>query len=296
MFFIILAIQTLIASSGHSSCSVRENIVTIHSITSAIEALDAADDETLVAFDVGEMIYILQNNLYRMIRNPYIFDREDVLYVEELLAAIKTQNPHWKEEIKSNIMLTCPPKLVEDEIVDVIKKLQFNSVKTIALCSANPGPYGLLTSTRDWRFSLLQKLGIDFSSSFDREQIIFDQLDLYHGDYPEYYKGIIFGSCHLPTGHNPKGRTLSSFFDAINWEPKRVIAFDDCEEYLVEIGTELRKRNISFQGYLYRVTSQSPQKINREIIELQIECIKRGVFLSDEEAEEKVQFMILDKQ
>lgn len=262
-----------------------EEITEINSINLALNALDKADADTLVVFDVGEMLYILQNNLYRLLRNPRIFDNDDVIYVENLMSEFKKSDPNWKVKIKSSIMLNCSPELVEKSVVSIIKKLQSNHVKAIALCSANPGQCGVIESMRDWRFSILKSLEIDFSSSFKQQHIVFDNLDFYDGDYPEYYKGILFGASHLPSGHNPKGLTLCAFFDAVNWTPKNVIIFDDCKDYLINIAGELEKKKISSQCFGYNLTSKHSPKINRDIVNLQIKYIKQGVFLSDQEAE-----------
>jgi hypothetical protein len=234
------------------------------------------------------MIYLLPNSIYRLIRNPHIFEQDDISYVEHKLEEFKKQNKAWKEIIKSNIMLKCQPDIVEEITVAIIQDLQSNGIKTIALCSANPGKYGLLESTKEWRYALLKNLDIDFSTSFKIQNLVFEHLEIYHGDYPEYYKGILFGCSHLPTNHNPKGTLLSAFFDAVGWVPGRVIVFDDCKEYLINICEELQKRHIFCQAFWYNKTVNQHPKIDREVIDRQVEYMKQGFYPSDREVADAI--------
>ena len=125
--------------------------------------------------------------------------------------------------------------------------------KKIALTASQTGKCADGTLMTEYRYQELKERGITFEATFNtKEPVVLDKL-VYKGQYPTYYKGILF-SLRKSEGAPSKGTVLCTFLEAIDYKPKGVVLVDDLEENLESVQMELGKQysnTIDFIGILY---------------------------------------------
>jgi len=124
-----------------------------------------------------------------------------------------------------------------------------------------------------WRFSELKRLGICFDTVFPGKLHFYD-LVAFNDDYPGIEKGIVYSS----GSRNTKGALLINLFNALKWEPKKIILIDDKMKNLLSFKKEISnmKKTIKFIGLHYlgaqRVTEVDVDK--KEFIKTVSKLIK----------------------
>lgn len=228
----------------------------IHSVDTMTEVghhFAKADGSTLGIFDIDETLVLTTNPS---------FQRPNI---EKNRAAIPDLFKGLSEEDKFVVLnLTLAhseAQLIEKQTPDMLASLQKKGVKIIALTGASPCTLRSIDLCEK-RISTLKKLGIDFSSSFPKDQIVFDQLKPSLGVYPTYKQGILFanGDFRKNKDVNSKGDVLVSFLTAVCWTPKRVIFVDDKREHLEYVEEALRTFDpqIEFIGLHYTGAKKFP--------------------------------------
>lgn len=242
----------------------HSSIAAIDSLAQAQQAFDSADEQTLIVFDVDETIIMPTDALWQ---NGRIWEA-DIAKHFPVSNQLKKAYSNCKSEdldIFSQRMFETSFEPVEAITVSLIQDLLKKNLKVIALTNFGPGKFGTMPSLKKWRRNQLRDLGINFESSFPGCSYIFSDLAPTQGSYPEYYKGILFGA------NNPKGVVLGSFLDQLDYAPTKVICIDDKEKYLLSIQEELAKRNIAFEGFLYKGAEKHAAPIDLEIISYQLD-------------------------
>lgn len=257
-------------------------ITEIDSFKQASAVLDAADNDTLVVFDIDETLTLPDIRFQKW----FIANEAGKHFWDELVKHKDTQKDPEKylELIISKIGVKTPNKLVEPITVDIIRKLQAKGVKVIALTDAPVSSYGIDPSVPKLRWQNLNLVEIDFSASFPQETIELSTLTSKKGLHPLYYKGILL------TDMVSKGACLVAFLDTIGWTPKKIIFFDDKAKKVESVRDELKKRNIPFQGYIYKGVEKLPHVLDEAVLAEQWKHIKEhDEFISDAEAREILQ-------
>jgi hypothetical protein len=260
------------------------NIKEITSLVQANEALQCADHNTLVVFDLDDTLISptekFQNYWNIVLGNPEEdFTQADTAFVRQIQHDFKihemnqkyvTLNSIYGERIASKILSQSEFKPVEQCTLQIIKDLQMRSIKFIALTFQRTGASGEISCMQEWRIKKLLNVGIDFGQNFKEQEIVFDALIINPHHLPMFYKGI------LMTAFNPKGPVLKAFLDHIKWLPSNVIFFDDNKGQIESVEQEMIKCNISFQGYWYKgAKSLKPQPLNQEVVRLQFDYLKQ---------------------
>jgi hypothetical protein len=170
--------------------------------------------------------------------------------------------------------------LVDEHVVKLIRELQKNHVKVIALTRFLVGQFDIVPAIEEWRIEQLQSKGIDFSTSFpDQEPISFNQFR-YENKSPVFKKGFLFTALAAT-----KGQLLKAFFDKIGWTPKIVVMVDDKRENLESVQSELKKLGIPFIGFDYRAAEKFPAYFDKEVAEFQMQhLINNKVWLPASQA------------
>ena len=146
----------------------------------------------------------------------------------------------------------------------------FNS-KKICLTATITGSYLDCPDVVKYRYEYLKNKGIDFNKYFNinpENKIIFDNLNMYVGSYPEYYKGILFSNSEK--GPTNKGMLLNEFLIKTNYYPKHIILIDDSKRNHENMYIELQKlSNIeNFISILYTgVYEYCPQIVSKDDFE-----------------------------
>jgi len=260
-----------------TGCQLLSTITEIDSLKQASSVLDAADNDTLVVFDIDETLTLPDIRFQKL----FIASEAGKHFWDELVKHKDSQKDPEKylELITSKIIAKTPNQLVEPITVDIIRKLQAKGVKVIALTDAPVSSYGIDPSVPKSRWQNLNFVGIDFSASFSQETIELTSLTSKKGLHPLYYKGIIL------TDMISKGECLIAFLDSIKWTPKKIIFFDDKAKKVESVRDEVEKRKIPFKGYIYKGVEKLPHVIDEAVLAEQWRHIKEhDEFISDTEA------------
>ena len=233
--------------------------------------LENADVETLVVFDIDNTLYSPKDLLLR----PCGID-----FFKQLIFQYAAQISSEQLRYLSSIMITQRSvDLIDPNIPGIIKELQSNDIKTMALTAMQTGPYGQIESMEDWRYEELRKLDIDFRTAFpEYPHIIFEDMNKTYGQ-PVFKQGILASSRHT------KGDVLVAFLKHIRWHPKKVIFIDDHIEFIDSVSEEMKSRGIQFSGFHFVTEQFSTEKVNEEVARLQFKyLIEHATWLSDSQA------------
>jgi len=187
----------------------------------------------------------------------FVFDIDDTLIINPSYGARK-KTPHYhniKSFLKalrtfSRVVHEAPYVIIDPLILDLILSLHHKGIKMLALSHCITGSFGMgsdiIPSVPRWRYEKLKDSGIDFSSSFENQEITFEYTMKMKTFHPLYYKGILF------TDYVCKGSMLGKFLETIRWKPSNVIFFDDKLTNLQAVQMAMHAKNIPFQGFLYK--------------------------------------------
>ena len=175
----------------------------------------------------------------------------------------------------SIILKSYESKLIDPNMLQIIKKIQEKNIKIIAVTSGKIGQYGEIESREDLRFDVLKKLGFDFSSSFSVSNITLDNKP---NEIPLIFKnGILFTSNAL------KGDSLSKFLQHIKFKPKKLIHIDNSMRMLVNMESYCKENNIEFLGiHFTKIFRKHSELLDSKIVEKQFEILQtEGKWISD---------------
>jgi hypothetical protein len=248
--------------------------VAIKSFSEAGEELGHADGETLVVFDVDEVLIAPADIAYRMLVS-HRFEP-------------KAASSITKEErlVLAGILATqAKYALVEPAIPEMMQQLHRQGAKTIALTACGTGRLDPVPNLEEWRADHLAELGILFS---EREvNHTFSGLVSAPGNPPALHKGILFLGDFQGEGRSTKGDLLVAYFDLVGWRPKKVLFFDDREHNLVSVESALEKKGIACCSYLYEGAHEMPGQLDQNLGEFQFKhLVENKEWLSDAEAKE----------
>ena len=78
---------------------------------------------------------------------------------------------------------------------------------------------------------------------------------------------------------------MGAFLDHIDFKPTKIIFIDDKESYLRSVQEELAKRNIEFEGFLYKGAEKNADELDLEVVTYQLErCASDNEFVTDIQA------------
>lgn len=135
------------------------------------------------------------------------------------------------------------PKLVEPEVIELIRYVQELQIPMIAIT-------GRPLDTIDITPYQLKEFGIDFSSHiFNPKTILFDTQD-----YPALFQeGII--TCN----HNRKGNLMQQFLGKVAVAPKKIVFIDDDHGFMQDVDSAMRSTAIDFVGLRYAYLDDTVQ-------------------------------------
>ncbi|HBR70631.1 TPA: hypothetical protein DIC20_01940 [Candidatus Dependentiae bacterium] len=261
-------ILILILTFIFGGCFKKSDIQEIDSFKEAQTILATVDPQSLIIFDIDETLLSPADVPFQ---SWFFSSKRGKAFTEKAAQRVR--------DFKNIV--------IEPSIIDIIQNLENRKIKTIALTYCDTGAFGggIIPSLPQWRYEDLKKEGIDFSPSFGDQEIIFEHLTSKANRHPMFYKGILL------TDAFSKGEILGAFLDRVNWKPSNVIFFDDRLNYLESVEEEMKKRGIPFKGYLYKGAQHLPRKIDKEILDIELQHLKEhDEFISDEEAREKPSF------
>jgi len=256
------------------------NIHTIHDLKSFEKELTLTDKDSLVVFDVSKVIFVKKDSWERGYKKERLAAKTINSLHNEGSELFTTIDPKTREQLWLIHKSANEDTLLCDKICTIIKMLQQQSVKTIALTRYLVGKTADASYLQHSRINKLLTHGIDFSNSFpSTEKIKFKQFE-FEKRYPAFEKGILFTSYAVS-----KGKLLKVFFEKINWHPTKVIMIDDRIQNLKSVQEELQPLGIPFVGFEYKAAEKLPAFFDKEIAEFQMTyLIENKIWLSASEA------------
>ncbi|MCK4499360.1 DUF2608 domain-containing protein, partial [Candidatus Babeliales bacterium] len=264
--------------------SLKYPIQEIFSFKKVSKEFDAADEKTLILFDVDETIMTAEDYFPKWKKFPIWFFKFLMWKFESI------KDLTFRREIMSLIHLQVKRKLIEPEVAKTINQLCSRGVPVLGLTALKTGRFGVIKNIPELRFNTLKNIGITFSKSFKYKVFdtfnqkfkdgLFDSLADYQESFPMLYKGI------LCTNRQDKGSILKAFIENFGFKPSKVIFFDDVIKRLQSVGNACGELNIPCFLFHYRGAERFPGKWNTLRIIKQFECmIKERRWISDKEAD-----------
>jgi len=285
-FLTVLALAgiTLIPYKSGKACGssngtepLQSNIQRIDRYSEVQAMATTCKQDTLVTFDVDDTLITANDVLARTPDAPLWFKVR--LSLKYLPTLIQTKTREKAIDDFLSVFFQQVPRFVFDpDVVPLIRQLQQQKCTTVALTALGSGSAGTLKNLPEWRATMLQGFGIDFSGYY--ADVSFTSLPKSHHSYPCLYKGM------LCSNYAPKGKVLGAFLDHYHLKPERIVSFDDQDSALKSIAKECKKRGIHFFGYQILGAKKLPGTWNTNRALLQFEtALEHGRWLSDKEAD-----------
>ena len=271
----VLPLLLVLASCLNKQSSIQE----IDSLEQASAILDTADKSTLVVFNIEDTLTyptdtIMQSWFERSPRGEQIFKE-----LEEHTVT-KADPQAYTDMILSKMHFAQELRTVELETKPIVQKLQSQRVKVIAITNGSAGAVGIIPSMQAWRFEALAHAGINFSASFEQQEIALNKITTPER-CPLFYKGILMAD------FVGAGTALMAFLDAVGYKPDKIIFFDDQEKNVEEVKIAAKARGIAYHGFIYRAAEKLPRQYDPAIIDLQSEyLIEHDEYITEERARE----------
>lgn len=239
IIFLIFAILVACCSCNKSS-SVKE----IYSL----EEMGTIPAGAIIFFDVDDTLISSSDVFARGGHMPLLFKWRIWFTYPEI-----RERENW-ERLYSLVWTKAPRILIEPKSPQKIKELQERGHMVLGLTSIPTGSLGVIKDVPLWRFEMLKKMGILFSTDFPNH--IFNQLPPHKNNYPKLYNGII---C---TNSVPKGKVVGAFLDTFKLNPAALVLFDDSSKNLRSLEDLCKTRNIPCLLFHYKGAQKLPGKWN----------------------------------
>lgn len=229
--------------------------VSVSALTLESETLEVIykhiDKDSVVVFDIDHTI----------IENTIDLDSWIPLKIDEL----RKNGLTLEESVSFSLsMYFTLQQFVDSRIIggsnDIIACLQEQKIPVIALTNRS---IPVLKCT----LKQMKKKGINFSAT----SLFNEDINLSVSHLGKFSEGIIF------SGANDKGLMLFKFFDAIGYEPKKVIFIDDKSKYIESVNKEAENRNVEYVGIRLSLQDQKKENVNFPQIEADLYQLKTEI-------------------
>jgi len=227
-------------------------------------------EDVLVAFDIDMTL--------TQPHHPAIYYPTIKKYVGVYKAILEALTPAQKDLASTLTTQIVPQKLVEKDAPKIVKSIQNQGVKVIALTSSLAGQIkGFSDKMIVLRRDQLQKMGFDFTKTFKNFVLVttFFNFKTYADAHPMFYHGVLSTNGE---GDVSKGDLLVAFFRHVSHDyedkvrkpgyyPKVVILVDDKKKHLENVEAQLKSYDpsIQFIGIEYEgAFAYAPQVISKE--------------------------------
>ena len=190
-------------------------------------ALKKAGSDTLVIFDVDDVLLQPKDQLLKMQNKPYL---------EEIEKEVETRLPKTKvQELYSLIFIHRQIEPVDKKLISLVIKTQKKGIKTLALTNCFTGSFGKISSMQNWRIQELTRLGYHLDQSWAGfKEKVFDKLPSKEPNrFPIFKQGVIF------TSSASKGEVLKAFLSYVDFTPKKILFIDDKKKESVYIKIDI---------------------------------------------------------
>ncbi|ETZ04341.1 DUF2608 domain-containing protein [Holospora undulata] len=265
-FFVLICLCLIVLQNSYADSG-----LTISYIKEISEAVKNADQDTLVVFDVDNVISAPSDLIGRPKARPVrraVFKEYEQKYGKERAV-----------HIHSLYYLRASEEFVEKEIKEIILGLYARKIPSIALTAMGTGKFGNIDDPMHLRVFRLKEKGILFGFENLNKRILWD-------DEAGYESGVIF------SGKQSKGEALQYFLENIaHWKPKHIIFVDDNLEYLNSMSSMCNRLKIKFTGFHYKAAVfDQDEELSSEIARLQLKTLdEKEIWIPDSEAKEIIE-------
>ena len=267
-------LSTLISLSFFVETANAKVIKTIDTSVIRQEVLKLTKDD-LVTFDVKGVIFSPKDQ---------ILAREFIPKYKQFLKQIElTKGIEEAKRLEKIVLLNYEPKLVDENIPEIIKAIQRKGIKVIALTGGHTGAISSVESREDLRVKTLKNFGIDFTSSFLVTEVSFDALIKkgFKAPLPLFKNGVLFASRY------PKGVVLKSFLEKVKFKPKRIIHIDNSIKKIDDVERFADEAGIDYLGIHYtKIHENYSQELNQAVAGKKFEIlVEKDLWISDKVAQ-----------
>lgn len=265
-FFVLIGLCLIVSQNAYAA-----PYKTISYIKEISEAVKNADQDTLVVFDVDNVISAPSDLIGRPKAGPV--RREVFKEYEQKYGRERVEHIHALYMMKGN------GGLVEPAIKEIIIELQQRKIPTVALTAKGTEKFGAIEDPMQWRISRLKQKGIVFAFENLNKRILWD-------DEAGYESGVIF------SGKQSKGEALQYFLENIaHSQPKHIIFVDDNPEYLNSMNSMCNRLKIKFTGFHYKAAVfDQDEELSSEVARLQLKTLdEKEIWIPDSEAKKIIE-------
>lgn len=269
-----------------SCSSIPSDIKEINSIQEVKDVFKQATQDDLFVFDVDQTIL----EPAEPVMQAWFCDNPKLGKINaDFFAFLKTKNNavEYEDLFDSKALFKTEIEPVEQALIDAILTLQKRSIKVIALTALETGKLGIINRREVWRYNQLLKLGLDFSRSFEPQEITF--CDLQNSEFAAKYKDrkgkdpspALFYRGIACSSTFPKGVILKILLEKLSWKPARVYFFDDRRKHVESVVRGMKEAGIECHAFVYnaaianRPASGTDIKEVAEVAMLQYELMKQ---------------------
>lgn len=251
------------------------DITPINDLSAIKQILESADNDTLVIFDVDDVLVQPADQIFQSKNKEYLLALD--------MALAKRTSTDKLEYLRAKIAFKQQEKLVDERVLELLAYLKQNNINTVALTNCATGKIGDIARFEEWRIIRLNTLGIDFSAHNTLPDVQFNYVDSMAG-VPLIKSGIIF------TGYADKGKVLRAVIRKFSLQPKKIIFIDDKLSNLQSVQTVAQDHKIEFIGVEYNAVKTSLlEEFNQQRADFQFEVLEQEhLWLSDQEADARM--------
>ena len=271
-----------ISSFFHSSQASIQNLISFKNFSLRPTEFN---ENTLVIFDVDDVLLMEEDQILRG-------NTKAKKHLKSLFSQLDKEfgplNPEQWNSLKSEILLSSKRRVIEEEAVLLIKRMQSMGAKVIVLTACQIGACGSINSLPEWRIQELKHHNMDFSQAFSK----IDDLSLDDADFKKNKQPLFKSGCLFSTGY-AKGVVLKHFLKHLKkaypeWKLKKVIFFDNQKDNLESVEITTKRLNILYKGLFYTFSEKLSQ-INLKLGKFQLYYLfKHKKWLTDSQARAQI--------
>ncbi|ABV74802.1 hypothetical protein A1C_02525 [Rickettsia akari str. Hartford] len=241
----------------------------VHDFKEVIQAIEQADNTSLVLFDVDGVIVMDsdESRLTHDYRKALMEDIEKRLTKKEC------------ELLLSVILKEKKARFVNSDILEIFALLKAKNIPAMGLTKLPTGKFGVIEDMIEWRVRELTELKVNFQEfSPSEDEIIIEDFNAGYGK-PTLKDGIIY------TAEYDKGSVLEYVLRKTNYYPQSIIFIDDIEENLLSLQETCKKLKINYQGFEFTGSAIIPEPdLDAQLEKMRFEILEKEYkWLTDEE-------------
>ncbi|GAA5252751.1 DUF2608 domain-containing protein [Candidatus Rickettsia kedanie] len=241
----------------------------VHDFKEVIQAIEKADNTSLVLFDVDEVI-VMDNDESRLTHD----------YRKELMEDIEKRLTRKECELLLSVILKDKKaRFVNSDILKIFALLKEKNIPAMGLTKLPTGKFGVIEDMIEWRMRELTELKINFQEfSPSEDEVIIEDFNAGYGK-PTLKDGIIY------TAEYDKGSVLEYVLRKTNYYPQSIIFIDDIEENLLSLQETCKKLKINYQGFEFTGAAIIPEPdLDAQLEKMRFKILEKEYkWLTDEE-------------